>query len=266
MKILALILTIATISVFASASELAGAAQISGCSGSLVKFKNQSMRDKAIILTAGFCVSSSDKFFESLVPLEMNVRILNKDKEFVDEQFKTTKIIYSTQTDTDVALLELEQSYQEIFDKHGISPFVLADKGANVGEKISVISGFMRVTLDCFVDAIVFKLVEGKLVTRDSYRLGGDYADSGSGGSPMVLAGTRNVVGVTNTNSVSTTSSNTCDTKSVCEIAQDGSIQVRPDTSYGQQISTLYSCLDARANFNIYQQGCKMPGGGSWTK
>ena len=264
MKIFTLLtLLLATVSTFAATDSLEGTARFSGCSGSLVKFKNQSMQDKAVILTAGFCVSGNDNLFVSNSPLETTIRLFDKDKEFVDEAFKTTKIIYATQTDTDVALLELEQTYQEIFDKHGISPFVVADKNAKVGDKISVISGFIRVTLDCFVDAIIFKLVEGKSITRNSYRLGGDYADSGTGGAPMVIPGTRDVLGVTNTNSTSET---TCGEGSVCEVSESGSTQVHPETSYGQQITKLNTCLDERANFNLKQAGCQMPGGDSWVK
>ncbi len=246
----------------AGVEELEGIVRIPGCSASLVKFKNQSMNEKAMILTTDYCThNQAYKKFEANVPYKINVSIYNKEHRFIQDFFTATRIIYSTQTTTDIYLLELEMSYQAIFEKHDVLPLIIDDGQTAVGSKISVLSGFMAEKLDCVIDAIAFKIIEGTYISRNSYRLGGCFADMGTAGSPMVLQGTRTVVGITNTSNFNYTD---CSDYAVCEINQKGQVSIFEYTSYGQQLIDLYSCLDENSNFDLSHKGCKLLGGDAW--
>ncbi len=246
----------------ASGGEFEGIAKIPGCSASLVKFKNQSMNEKAMILTTDYCThNQAYRKFEANVPYSSGIKIYNKEHQFANELFMAKRIIYATQTTTDLSLLELELSYQEIIDKHGVQPFVIDEGQATIGSKVTVFSGFMSETLDCLVDAIAYKIIEGTYTSRNSYRLGGCFADMGTAGSPILLPGTRSVVGITNTSNFDFKD---CSDYAVCEIGRDGKVSIHENTSYGQQLNALYSCLDEKSNFDLSHKGCKLLGGDSW--
>lgn len=248
----------------AGIEDFEGIARIPRCSASLVKFKNQSMDEKAMILTTDYCThNQAYKKFEVNVPYKVNVSIYNKDRRFIQDFFTATRVIYATQTTTDLALLELEMSYQTILDKHGVLPLLIDDGQTPVGSKISVLSGFMGEKLDCLIDAITYKIIEGTYISRNSYRLGGCFADMGTSGSPMILQGTKTVVGITNTSNFNYTD---CTDYAVCEVTEEGKISIFEFTSYGQQLNDLYTCLDDKSNFDLSHKGCKLLGGDSWVE
>ena len=78
------------------------------------------------------------------------------------------------------------------------------------------------------------------------------YASYGSG-SPVILAGTRTVVGVNNTGN---DSGERCTMNNPCEIDQNGNVEAHEGFSYGQQTYWIYSCLNERLELDLHKAGC----------
>lgn len=247
-----------------AATEFEGIAKLSGCSGSLVIFKNQSMSDPAMIMTNDHCVYDQP-YNEFMLnrPYQARIRLYNKEKQFVNKVFETTRIIYAVQTDTDLALLELADTYENIYKNYGVMPLVLEDARANLGDSTLVITGYFGQALSCKIDGYVHQLVESSWTWRDSYRYSGCNPDHGTSGSPIVLEGTRKVVGINNTGN---DDGEKCTLNNPCEIDERGNITVHQGISYGQRIDLLYTCLDARSHIDLKVPGCKMLGGDSRTE
>ncbi len=71
-------------------------------------------------------------------------------------------------TDTDVALYELTETYQQILNNSGIHPYTLSSSRPVDGMKIEIISGYWDRGYDCSINGFVETLKEGKEIQRAS--------------------------------------------------------------------------------------------------
>ena len=94
--------------------DFEGIVKLSNCSGSIVKFENQPMASKAMVLTNGHCLGGS--FGGMMKPGEVivnkkdarSMKVFTKEKKLIS--IKTTKVIYATMTNTDMTLFEISDS------------------------------------------------------------------------------------------------------------------------------------------------------------
>ncbi len=237
-----------------------GIAALYGCSGSLVKFDSQGLESKAIIMTNDHCIyDQKPKKYIFNQDYKRTIYIYNKQREKI--AFKTEKILYAEQTDTDVALLELGITFQDLIDKHDIYPFNLTRESASVDDKIDIVSGYWNKIYSCKIEANnIYKLKESEWIWSESYRYDCNTI-GGTSGSPIILKDSREVIGINNT---SNEKGQKCTLNNPCEIDQSGKITVRKGKGYGQQTKYMYTCLDQDANFSIKVQGCQMYGGDNW--
>lgn len=243
----------------AADSDFEGIARLPGCSASLVKFAGQSDDDHAMVLTNDHCLD--DQAYGTYTvdrPSARTVIIFNKFKQPVNRGFTSQRIIYATQTDTDFGLLELPETYAEIKKLHDVSPLELSPKQANVGDDILVITGYFGKVIECKIDGFVHHVVEDSWTWTNSYRYNRCETGHGTSGSPLVLKGTRSVVGINNTGN---DHGERCTLNNPCEVDAAGQITVDQGRNYGQQTAELYTCLNGKHQFDLHTPGCKLLGG-----
>lgn len=242
--------------------DFEGIVKLSNCSGSLVQFEGQSDDAKAVVLTNGHCVPKGI-FGGFIKPGEVMVhkKVRRSMKVFKDENtlfnINATKIIYATMTDTDMALYELSESFREIMDRTGVAPFTLKSTRPVEGEAIEIISGYWERGYSCGIDAFIFSLHEDDWVFKDSVR----YTDGcdtigGTSGSPIIAAGTREVIAVNNT---ANESGRKCTMNNPCEVNKSGKVSYQKGLRYGQQTFNVYNCLTPDKELSLNIQGCNLP-------
>jgi hypothetical protein len=240
--------------------DFEGIVKLSNCSGSIVKFENQPMSSKAIVLTNGHCVPAGI-FGGMIKPGEVivnkavsrSMKVYDQSKRLVD--IKTTRIIYATMTVTDMALYELNTTYSDLAAKN-IDAFELVSSRPIVGIDIDIVSGYWDRGYSCGIESFVFKMMEEGYTFADSIRYApGCNTIGGTSGSPIIQRGTRNVVGVNNTGNES---GKQCTMNNPCEIDENGQVTAEKGVSYGQQTYLTYSCLRADFNLDLNLPGCML--------
>lgn len=239
------------------------------CSGSLVKFENQPDTDFALVLTNGHCYEGgflgpgqilfnqpSTQWF-NIITKSYYSPISSTGCDDTVRLIGSQKVLYATMTKTDVALYQLTETYQEIFNRTDTTPFILSNKQAAQGTDIEVISGPWRQRYSCAIDGFVYKLIVGNTTYDSSIR----YTNTcptieGTSGSPIVKKGTRTVVGI---NSLSSGNGKACTIDNACEQNEQGNISHVVDARYGQQTYWFYSCLENDFSINLEKEGCLLP-------
>jgi V8-like Glu-specific endopeptidase len=241
--------------------DFEGIVKLSNCSGSLIAFNGQELKSKAIIMTNGHCVQKPNGGMLSPGEVWVN-RAAARQVKIFDSSMRlypahATKILYATMTNTDVAFYELTDTYEEIFSKSKIRPFLLDAKRPKEGISIDIISGYWDRGYSCNIDGFVFKLKEADWTFTDSIRYSaGCDTIGGTSGSPIIARGTRSVIAINNT---SNEAGERCTINNPCEIDRTGTITATKGLRYGQQTFSVYSCLTPSFEFNLRKQGCTLP-------
>jgi V8-like Glu-specific endopeptidase len=240
--------------------DFEGIVKLSNCSGSLIAFNGQPLASKAIVMTNGHCILKPGGF---LGPGEVWVnRSVSRPMKIYDKKMKlnpvqATKILYATMTNTDVAFYELNETYNDIFSKTGIRPFLLDSIRPMDGISIDIISGYWDRGYSCDIDGFVFKIKEGAWTFTDSIRYTeGCDTIGGTSGSPIIARGERRVVAINNT---SNESGARCTLNNPCEVNEAGEVTVRRGVRYGQQTYNTYTCLTPDFRFELNRSGCTLP-------
>jgi hypothetical protein len=240
-----------------------GIVKIDGCSASVVKFKGQDPKSLAMVMTNDHCLDDQAyKTYTFNRPYAKAVKIYDKKKQFIARALTSTRIIYATQTHTDMALMEIPISYAELESKFGVRAFELSNNLANVGDEVLVITGYFGKAIDCSIDGFVYKIVESTWFWKNSYRYVNCDTGHGTSGSPIVLKGTREIVGINNTGN---DEGKKCTLNNPCEVNETGVITATKGAHYGQQINDVYSCLDRNMKFDIKIPSCELFGGAAFT-
>lgn len=240
--------------------DFEGIVKLSNCSGSLIAFNGQPLSSKAIVMTNGHCIQKPGGFLnpgEVWVNRQNNRKMKIFDQDMKLHEVQATKILYATMTNTDVAFYELTESYNQIFKKTNIRPFLLDSVRPLSGISIDIISGYWDRGYSCEIDGFVFNMREAEWTFTDSIR----YTPScdtigGTSGSPIIARGSRNVVAINNT---SNESGQRCTMNNPCEVDEAGQVTVRKGTRYGQQTFNTYTCLTPDFNFELNKEGCELP-------
>jgi hypothetical protein len=243
-----------------------GIVALSNCSGSLVRFKSSADTDKAMILTNGHCVSTG-LFGGFLKPGEVlvnktaryDISILDKNGRSLDD-VETSRILYATMTDTDVALMELSDTYADILARTGVPALTIADQAPAMGMDIEIPSGYWKRTYACRTEAIIPELKEADWTFKHSIRFSqpGCETIGGTSGSPLVGAASGEVIGINNTGNED---GEQCTMNNPCEVDETGHETVRQGRSYGQQTYLFYGCLATSGTdrLDLNQASCELP-------
>lgn len=245
---------------FATDHDFEGIVALNNCSGSLVRFEKSSDSDTAMVLTNGHCVEGGFMKPGQFIVNKASTRgftLLTKAAKSAGK-VKATQILYGTMTLTDMALYQVDKTYEEIKSEFSVAPLTLASERAASEAPIEVLSGYWKRGYSCAVNGTVHKLKEGGWTWEQSIRYSQPGCETipGTSGSPVVAAGTKTVVGVNNTGNESGAE---CTLNNPCEEDKDGKITFEKGLSYGQQISWIYDCLGADNKIDLTLQNCKLP-------
>jgi hypothetical protein len=238
--------------------DFSGIVALSNCSGALVRFSGSLDTDRAMVLTNGHCIGGFTEPGKYVAgkSVARAMSVLGASGQKLGT-VTADQIIYSTMTQTDMTLYRLDQTLGEVESKFKIKALVLAERVAQPGEEISIISGYWKKGSTCLLDLIVHTLREDKWTFKDSIRYGqGCISEHGMSGSPIVSSVTHEVVGVNNTNN---DSGESCTMDNPCEVDAAGQVTVRPNQGYGQQIHWIYGCLNAARELELSRPGCELP-------
>ncbi len=240
-----------------------GVAALSNCSGSFVKFKSAPASALGLVLTNGHCTGGM--FGGMPKPGQViykkaqtfNMKLLKHDGSTL-AGLKATQILYGTMTDTDVALLQLNQTYAQIESATGVKPLVLSDVAPLPGDPMDIPSGYWKRTYTCVIEATIPTLKEGGYIMVNSLRYSpvGCEVVGGTSGSPIVSPISGEVIAINNTGNEDGAK---CTMNNPCEVDSAGNITVIKGRGYGQQIYTLNTCVTAQGNFDLAVTGCVLP-------
>ena len=236
--------------------DFEGIVDFSGCSGSLIRFSGQPLTSKALVLTNGHCLGMINPGnIISNKPAMKSMSIF--DKQMNAFRFTSTRVVYATMTDTDITILELSESYQDIQNKFNIQSFDLDTIRPSIGTDIEIVSGGWKRGTSCAIDAFIFNLREGDWLFKDSIRYTeGCLTRGGFSGSPIISKGTRSVIAIHNT---ANELGYRCTMNNPCEVSKNGSINFSKGRRYGQQTYNIYSCLSPDFDIDLSRPGCALP-------
>jgi hypothetical protein len=231
----------------ASSAELHGMAKLSGCSGGLVDI-GRNQRDKAVIITNGHCVSSSLVSNMAMINVQAS-KSFSLYTETGTVSVRSTKLMYATLTETDLALYELIETYEEL-TKKGVRSFSLYPRSATIGRTVRVTSGYWQETLDCTLDRKVHKLLEGfgsdisnPSVATNAFALSSNcMIKGGYSGTPVVDEETDTLIAIAFTGTEGN-ANQPCAERSPCEEDASGKRTYHKNTSYVARLDQISQCV-----------------------
>jgi len=241
-----------------------GIVELSNCSGSIVRFETSVDTDFAYVLTNGHCLESGfakPGEFTSHTPVSREFDLLNSAAESIGNVY-ASEIAYSTMTGTDITLYKLSSTYAEIKANFGVTPLTLSSQAPAEQTKIQVLSGYWQRGYACAIEKIVAHLKEADWTFDKSLRYSRPGCETipGTSGSPVLAAGTRNVIAINNTGN---DNGERCTEDNPCEVNDDGTIYFEKGLSYAQQTALIYTCLDKNREIDLTMAGCALNHGGS---
>ncbi|SCK26511.1 serine protease [Streptomyces sp. WMMB 322] len=243
----------------AAAPDFAGTVALSNCSGSLVKMPESKASDPGLVLTNGHCREAGmPEPGQVIVDEDVKRNFTLLDAKGGDAgSLTSTKIAYGTMTDTDVALYELDATYEEIKNDTGIDPLEVQAEHPEEGTAMTVVSGYWKETFSCSIDAFVPELREDGWTMKDSIRYTKECeTKGGTSGSPVIDDSSGKIVGINNTRNED---GEECTLNNPCEVDKDGKVTVHEGIAYGQQTHTLTSCIAAGNKVDLSLPDCKLP-------
>lgn len=245
---------------FTANYDFEGIVSLSNCSASLVRFETSKETDQALVFTNGHCVEVGFLEPGEVISGQTSTRSMHllTPQAILAGVVRATKIVYSTMTDTDLTIYELRETYAEIKEKFHIDPLLLSPEHPQVGMPMEVISGYWKKGYSCQIEAFIPQLLEADWTFSDSIRYSrpGCETIGGTSGSPIVLAGSRTMIGVNNTGNED---GGRCTMNNPCEVDADGKISFQKGYSYGQQTYWVYSCLNSANQLDLQKEGCQLP-------
>ncbi|MGZ3669023.1 MAG: trypsin-like serine peptidase [Bdellovibrionota bacterium] len=238
-----------------------GIVRLPVCSGSFVRFTSSRDTDPGLMLTNGHCSGEIPPagfvYHRNLRPHPQAINLLKPDGTSAGWVIAPL-LLYATRTDTDIALYQMDKTYAEIESSFGVHPLLLSPEHPALGSSVEVISGYWGRGYSCSIEAFVPELKEGPWIQHDSLRYSRPGCDvlGGTSGSPVLAGGTRVVVGINNTKNEA---GQACTDRNPCEIDEQGHLHYAQDYAYAQETYTLYSCLNAKAEFDLSVPGCLLP-------
>lgn len=237
-----------------------GIVKLSNCSGSIIRFKGQNLEDNAIVLTNAHCLGRPFLRPGKIITkkrVRRRMRVADKNMRF--HRITTKELMYASLSGVDTAIYKLKETYRDL-ERLGIEAFELSDVRPYQGMDIEIVSGYWERGYTCMIDDFVYKLKEDSWDFYDSIRYTNPGCNTigGTSGSPIILKGTKTVIGVNNT---ANESGRKCRMNNPCEVDENGGITAIKGASYGQQTYIIYGCLTSTFEIDVNKIGCMLPRG-----
>lgn len=251
-----LVFALLSLNAYALDARFEGTVDLSNCSGFVFKSPEMSEDRKALIMTNGHCLQN---FLGGMIlkPGEARANRNNARRiGIVTERgsklkLSTKRLVYATMTGTDMTVYELALSYRELADR-GIRPFIMGATPVE-GMKVDVISGHKNNFNSCSIERIGATR-EGGYMFIEALRFSSECTQgNGTSGSPVLLAGTREVVGIANSYNAN---GSACGNNNPCEVTSSGEVEVFHESRYGQQTLGILKCL-TDSGF-VASEGCPL--------
>jgi Trypsin-like peptidase domain len=258
--------------------RLKGTVSMSGkfvCSAALVTLKGRSSSAPALVLSAGHC---SDRGTLQ-IPLRNNsiaapdvgevlYRLNDKRPLTLDTGnssaprtcIETDEIVYGTLTGSDILLLRLTETYEQIETRAGVRPFLISDNiSIPSGTPVRSPSSLFQDDRECVVEETVEKLKEHRWLWGPVMRLGLTCdLPHGQSGGPVLRLDSNEVIGVMGT--ASDGNAAPCELNNPCLVKADGTFSPAvKDQGYAHFVHQLYTCLDSKRNISLDVPGCLLP-------
>ncbi|MGW1071422.1 trypsin-like serine peptidase [Streptomyces sp. NPDC002537] len=241
------------------AVDFAGTVALSNCSGSLIKLPNSADNDPGLVMTNGHCLETGMPGPGEVItdqPSSRTFTLLNSNAGSAGT-LRATKVSYSTMTDTDVTLYELDQTYAQIKQRYRIDALKLSSDHPTAGTPIKVVSGYWKKIYSCNVDGFVYRLREADWTWKDSLR----YTPScntigGTSGSPVIDANSGKVVAINNTGNEN---GEQCTMNNPCEVDENGQVTVRQGINYAEETYGIGDCFGTGNKLDLSLPNCALP-------
>ncbi|MFI1799945.1 trypsin-like serine peptidase [Streptomyces sp. NPDC020379] len=243
----------------AKAVGFAGTVALSNCSGSLVKLPNSGDNDPGLVMTNGHCLETGMPGPGEVItdqPSSRTFTLLNSSAGKAGT-LRATKVSYSTMTDTDVTLYELDQTYAQIKQRYRIDALKVSGDHPTAGTPIKVVSGYWKKIYSCDVDGFVYRLREADWTWKDSLR----YTSTcdvigGTSGSPVIDANSGQVIAINNTGNEN---GERCTENNPCEVDENGQVTVHQGTNYAEETYGIGKCFAPGNKLDLSLPGCDLP-------
>jgi V8-like Glu-specific endopeptidase len=241
-------------------ADLTSTIALSNCSASLVRWPGSQGPDRALMLTNGHCYEGGMPGAGVVLTDRASTRsgtLLRSDGSSAGT-VRAERLVYATMTGTDVALYRLNESFDAIRTRTGLSPLTVSASRPAAGTAMFIPSGYWKRVWQCGIDGFVYQLRESSWTFRDSLRYTRPCDTiGGTSGSPVVNTSTGQVIGVNNTINES---GGRCTLNNPCEVDQNGNVTVDPGRAYGQQTYWFTTCLSSARTIDLTVPGCMLPG------
>ena len=249
---------------FANVTVIAG-----DCSGSLFKMPGMNDSQKALVLTAGHCIgvgsfrgrypADGEVFFNHRVDDSVIVRATRGER---GERFSYRRILFASMTGTDLAVIELESSFQQLIDK-GYVVYSLAPERPRPGLTLEFTSYNRNGQSLCTVERIVPIVREGPWTWNDSIRMKAGpecQYQHGESGTAGIERGSKRIYALAQTGYEG---GSPCSFNNPCEVDPDTGATTTALVNQGYAMATwaLFGCYDrAATKFNFDLSTCTLTG------
>lgn len=257
LSLLKISLAVAGMGYPATPEDLKGHASLN-CSGTLIRLKRM-IDQPAVLLTNGHCAQK--KLIEPGTALA-NVRY---DRSPISIYFGGTepepvtpnRVLYATMTGSDLALIELEETYREL-EIRGARVYELSDSAADSKEEtpVQLVAGFQKEKQLCKISHVVIKLMEDEWTYEDAIALADPCpVEGGWFGAPLLDPTTLKIVAILNSTNVK---GGLCTIDNPCEVLPGGERLAFRGRAYAQKTIDILGCVDLNGALSFDQPGCKL--------
>lgn len=244
------------------------------CSGAFMTFVDRPGSSRALVLASGHCagqgavkVPRKDGTFTNILDVgEVLTRVadnrwLTLETGRSEEPrvcVKSDEIAFATLTETDIMILQLTETYEQIVSRTGLEPLVVSrDTAFPDGLDVHVPSSLIQIAEQCQVEATVEKIKEDRWLWTPVIRMGRECSlfPHGASGAPLVRLDKTEIIGVFGT--ASDANAPPCALNNPCEVGNDGTTRAGTQSQgYAHFVHKLYTCLDSDRNVDLNVPGC----------
>ncbi|MHA8051238.1 hypothetical protein V7S79_08970 [Aquirufa sp. ROCK-SH2] len=227
------------------------------CTATYIEVPNQSLDSPAYIITNGHCTNFNYEDNPIYVDVPLNAKVTFKVLAGVPESqqisFSTKKIAYATMKGTDLAIVELNHSNQEL-KKAGIIPLKIASSIPALGSSIQTF-GFplslqpIQLRVSNGTQGNSTSIAEFIWLWQDFYSNNFKNIAGGSSGSPVMENLNKGIWGMVNTTTAN--GLGTCELGSPCEFLNNYSPTVHASTTYTLDIRSIRNSFNNKGLFDI---------------
>jgi len=241
------------------------------CTAALIRTKAD-RPSRAYVLTNGHCATtfgSNEVAIDQPAPSNYRVTFgMFQDAPNAQREVAVRRIAFSTMKGTDLAILELDASPEEL-ERAGVRGRALASAVTPadeplviVGAPLQGVAGSALQLSACRLEASVGVVLEYQWHWFGLERNSCAGIAPGSSGSPMISRRTGEIVAVVNTTTSGSLNdpAGDCWLDRPCEVT-GSSAASRPGANYGPSTLGLSACFDDRGDFEVTRGGCPLDDG-----